>query len=80
MGGELRSKYIQMAMQPATGWLARCVHKDLLSGESHGTATAMESTKGQLALKASATTAPGLRRMMPTAIACRNVRATRRLL
>ena len=51
--------------------MANEVHKDVLPGDSH--VTAMESIKGEFGLKMSATTTPGLLKVMFAAIACRNV-------
>ena len=51
---------------------------DVLPGDGH--VTAMGPIKGEFGLKASATTAPGLPKVMLLAMASRNVRVQRRLL
>ena len=58
--------------------MANEVHKDVLPGDSH--VTAMESIKDEFGLKTSATTTPGLLKVVFAAIASRNVRVQRRLL
>ena len=58
--------------------MANEVHKDVLPGDSHVTAT--ESIKDEFSLKTSTTTAPGLLKVMFLAIASLNVRVQRRLL
>ena len=55
--------------------MASEVHKDVLPGDSH--VTPMESIKDEFGLKASATTAPGLLKVMFLAMASRNVRVQR---
>ena len=59
--------------------MANEVHRDdiVLPGNSH--VTAMESIKDEVGLKASATTAPGLLKLMSAATASRDARAQRRL-
>ena len=58
--------------------MANEVHKGVLPGDSH--VTAMESIKDEFGLKMSATTTPGLLKVMFAAIASRNVRVQRRIL
>ena len=58
--------------------MANEVHRDVLPGDSH--VTAMESIKDEFGLRTSATTTPGLLKVMFLAMACRSVRVQRRLL
>ena len=60
--------------------MANEVHKDVLPGDSHNIVTAMEAIKHEFGLKTSATTTPGLLKVMFSAIASRKVRIQRRLL
>ena len=56
--------------------MANEVHKDVLPGYRHATST--ESIKDEFGLRTSATTAPGLLKIMFLAIACREMRIQRR--
>ena len=58
--------------------MANEVHRDVLPGDSH--VAAMESLKGEFGLRTSATTTPGLLRVMFVAMANRKIRVQRRLL
>ena len=58
--------------------MANEVHRDVLPGDSH--VTAMESIKDEFGLRTSATTTPGLLKVMFLAMASRSVRVQRRLL
>ena len=58
--------------------MANEVHRDVLPGDSH--ATAMESFKDEIGLRTSATTTPGLLKVMFVAMASRKIRVQRRLL
>ena len=58
--------------------MANEAHKDVLPGDGH--ATAMEAIKGEFGLRTSATTTPGLLKIMFAAIACRKIRMQRRLI
>ena len=58
--------------------IANEVHKDVLPCDSH--ATAMEAIKDKFGLSTSATTTPGLLKIMFADIACRKIRMQRRLL
>ena len=58
--------------------MANEVHKDVLPGDSH--VTAMESIKDEFGLETSATTAPGLLKVMFLAMASRSVRVQQRFL
>ena len=58
--------------------MANEVHRDVLPGDSH--VTAMESIKDEFGLRTSATTTPGLLKVMFLATASRSVRVQRRLL
>ena len=57
--------------------MANEVHRDVLPGDSH--VTAMESFKDEIGLKTSATTTPGLLKVMFVAMASRKIRVQRRL-
>ena len=54
------------------------VHKDVLPGNSH--VTAMEAIKDEFGLRTSATTTPGLLKVMFVAMASRKIRVQQRLL
>jgi hypothetical protein len=54
------------------------VHRDVLPGDSHVAAT--ESLKDEFGLKTSATTTPGLLKVMFVSMASRKIRVQRRLL
>ena len=58
--------------------MANEVHRDVLPGDSH--VTAMRSFKDEFGLKTSATTTPGLLKVMFVAMASRKIRVQRRLL
>ena len=58
--------------------MANEVHRDVLPGDSH--VAAMESLKDEFGLRTSATTTPGLLRVMFVAMANRKIRVQRRLL
>ena len=58
--------------------MANEVHRDVLPGDSH--VTAMESFKDEFGLRTSATTTPGLLKVMFVAMASRKIRVQRRLL
>ena len=58
--------------------MANEVHRDVLPGDGH--ATAMEPSKGEFGLRTSATTTPGLLKVMFVAIASREMRVQQRLL
>ena len=58
--------------------MANEVHKDVLPGDSH--VTAMEALKDEFGVRTSATTTPGVLKIMFVTIACRKIRMQRRLL
>ena len=58
--------------------MANAVHGDVLPGDSH--VTAIESFKDEFGMRTSATTTPGVLKVMFVAMASRTIRVQRRLL
>ena len=58
--------------------MANKVHRDVMPGDSH--ATAMDSFKDEFGLRTSATTTPGLLKVMFIAMAGRKIRVQRQIL
>ena len=59
--------------------MANKVNRDVLPGDSHDIVTAMEAIKDEFSLRTSATTTPGLLKVVFVAMASRKIRVQRRL-